>query len=37
MHPRLFPLLLLGACLTPSADPIPQTTDFAFVEVQLQG
>mgnify|MGYP000921769404 CR=1 FL=1 len=29
--------LLLGSCLAPGVDIHPAPTDFAFVEIQLQG
>jgi hypothetical protein len=38
MHPITLPtLLLLAACAAPSAWPTPAATDFAFVQIQLQG
>jgi len=35
--PALFAALALAACLPPGVDIQPAPTDFAFVEIQLQG
>lgn len=36
-HTRLTTLILLAACAAPSRAPTPAASDFAFVQIQLQG